>query len=154
MIESRYWRNALRTDIAWLRTKQRYKRWSERQVVLYERKLMLVAFQVRTLLDRPKVNGRVRTMTLGALSYPKIGQKPFTVVGGGWLHEHFDVSSPTTVQLSVKDVCNQFIHYYWMSTASERQRFTSILVFSDFRRKHLRVRVRHNPVDRFLYSVR
>ncbi len=134
MIESSYWREELRTDIRWLRAKQRFKRWSEKHLVLYERKLMLVAFQIRALLERPKVNDRVRALKLQAVKYPKVGDKPFTVVGSGWPDERFDLSSPEDVQLSILDVCNQLIHYYWLSTASERSRFTSILVFSDYKR--------------------
>jgi hypothetical protein len=134
VIESSYWREELRGDIRWLRVKQRFKRWSEKLLVLYERKLMLVAFQVRTLLERPKVNGRAKSLQLQAVKYAKVGNKPFTVVGPGWPDDHFDLSSPEAVQLSVWDVCNQLIHYYWMSTASEKGRFTSVLVFSDYKR--------------------
>jgi hypothetical protein len=135
VIESRYWRGELKADIRWLRAKQRYKRWSEKQVVLYERRLMLVAFQVRSLLDRPKVNDKAKSLKLQAVSYPKVGGKPFTVIGPGWVDDHFDLSTPEQVQLSVWEVCNQFIHYYWMSTSSEeRGKFTSVLVFSDYKR--------------------
>ena len=134
MIESSYWREELRADIRWLRAKQKFKRWSEKQLVLYERKLMLVAFQLRTLLERPKVNDQVKALKLRAVKYPKNSGKPFTVVGPGWPDDHFDLTSPKEVQLSVWDVCNQLIHYYWMSTASEKGRFTSLLVFSDYKR--------------------
>jgi hypothetical protein len=135
LIASNYWREELKADIRWLRAKQRYKRWSEKQLVLYERKLMLVGFQVRTLLDRPKVNDRVKALKFQATRYPKVGDKPFTLVGPGWPDDLFDLSSPEAVQLSVWDVCNQLIHHYWMSTASEeRGRFTSVLVFSDYKR--------------------
>jgi hypothetical protein len=134
LIESSYWREELKVDIRWLRAKQTYRRWSEKQLVLYERKLMIVAFQVRTLLERPKVNDRVRSLKFQAVRYPKVGDKPFTNVGPGWPDERFDLSSPEAVQLSVWDVCNQLIHYYWMSTASENRRFTSVLVFSDYKR--------------------
>ncbi|ERT08340.1 hypothetical protein M595_1617 [Lyngbya aestuarii BL J] len=50
MIESRYWREKLRDELKWLRKKQTYKRWSEKQMVLYERQLMLVAFGVKLLI--------------------------------------------------------------------------------------------------------
>lgn len=134
MIESRYWREELRAEIRWLRTKQKFKRWSEKQLVLYERKLMLVAFQIRALLERPKVNDRVKSLKLDVVKYPKIGDQPFTVVGPGWLEDRFNLTSPEAVRLSVLDVCNQLIHYYLMSTASENGQFTSILVFSDYKR--------------------
>jgi hypothetical protein len=134
VIESRYWREELNADIRWLRAKQEYKRWSEKQLVLYERKLILVAFQARTLLERPKVNDRVKALKLQAVRYPKIGDRVFTVVGSGWPDDHFDLTSPEVVQLSILDVCNQLIHYYWMSTSSEGGRFASVLVFSDYKR--------------------
>lgn len=135
MIESRYWREELKADIRWLRAHQRYNRSSEKKVVLFERKLMLVAFQVRTLLERPKVNDTVKGQKLQAVQYPKIGNKPFTIVGPGCLEDRFDLASPETLELCVTDACNQLIHYYWMSTSSEEKgRFTSVLVFSDYKR--------------------
>lgn len=102
--------------------------------MLYERKLMLVAFQIRSLLERPKVNDRVKALNLQAVMYPKLSDKPFTVVGPGSLDNRFDLTSPKVVQLSVWDVCNQLIHYYWMSTALEKSRFAKVLVFSDYKR--------------------
>jgi hypothetical protein len=135
LIESSYWRNALKADIRWLRAKQKYKRWSEKQMVLFERRLMLVAFQVRALLERPKVNAEATALKLDGVRYPKVGRKPFTVLGSGQLEDEFDLSSPEAVQISVWDVCNQLIHYYLMSAVSKAKgRFTSIFVFSDYKR--------------------
>ncbi len=136
MIESGYWREELRAEIRWLRAKQKFNRWSEKRVVLFERKLMLVAFQIRTLLERPKVKDQFRAVKLHASEYPKIGNKPITLVGPGWPDDHFDLSNPKEVKLSVCDVCNQLIHYYWMTTAREGGRFTSVLVFSDYKRQN------------------
>lgn len=61
MIESHYWRAELRIDLAWLKKRRRYRRWSEKQHVLFERGLMLVAFQARSLLEPPKVNERAQS---------------------------------------------------------------------------------------------
>ena len=134
MIESRYWRAELRSDLAWLKRHRRYRRWSEKQQVLYERKLMLVAFQVRSLLERPKVNDRARSAVMSVLRYKKIGDRPFTATGAGWLDERFDMEHPEPDVLSALEVCNQLIHYYWMETWSEGKAFTSMLVFSDYKR--------------------
>lgn len=134
MIESSYWRAELRSDLKWLKSHRRYRRWSEKQQVLYERKIMLVAFQVRSLLERPKVNDIARMAKMPALSYKKIGDRPFTVVGAGWPHERFDMEHPQQATLTAVDVCNQIIHYYWMQTGSEGQTFASMLVFSDYGR--------------------
>lgn len=134
MIESRYWRAELRNDLAWLKKHRTYRRWSEKQLVLFERRLMLVAFEVRSLLERPKVNDRARSTGMPVVRYKKVGNRPFTVTGSGWPHERFDMDGPEPSVLSALDVCNQLIHYYWMQTWSEGQAFASMLVFSDYMR--------------------
>jgi hypothetical protein len=95
---------------------------------------MLAAFQVRSLLERPKVNDRARNTGMPVLRYKKIGSRPFTAIGSGWPHECFDMEHPESDVLSALDVCNQLIHYYWMQTCSEGQSFSSMLVFSDYKR--------------------
>jgi hypothetical protein len=134
MIESTYWRQELRTEIAWLKSHRTYRRWSEKQLVLYERRLMLVAFQVRSLLERPKVNGRARNTRMPVIRYKKVGPLPVTYVGPGFPEDRFDMASPERSELGVTDVCNQLIHYYWMQTCSERTAFKCMLVFSDYMR--------------------
>ncbi|RLK55918.1 hypothetical protein BCL79_0290 [Stenotrophomonas rhizophila] len=134
MIESTYWRQELRAEVLWLKRHRKYRRWSEKQLVLYERRLMLVAFQVRSLLERSKVNDRARSVRLPAIRYKKIGIKPFTSLGAGFPEDRFDIANPETVDLSILDVCNQLIHYYWMQTWSEGTAFKGMLVFSDYMR--------------------
>jgi hypothetical protein len=134
MIESRYWRAELRADLSWLNQHQHYRRWSEKQLVLFERKLMLVAFQVRSLLERPKVNDAARSTRMPVVRYKKVGGRPFTYTGAGWPEDRFDMHHPEQVVMSAMDVCNQLIHYYWMQTWSEGKAFAGMLVFSDYMR--------------------
>ena len=134
MIESSYWRTELRNDLAWLKSHRVYRRWSEKRQVLFERKLMLVAFQIRSLLERPKVNDHARSTNMSVLRYKKTGDRPFTATGAGWPHERFDMEHPEPSVLSVLEVCNQLIHYYWMQTLPESRAFVSMLVFSDYQR--------------------
>ncbi|MFC7420226.1 hypothetical protein ACFQNF_10050 [Iodobacter arcticus] len=134
MLESRYWRAELRSDLIWLRKRRKYRRWSEKQHVLFERKLMIVAFQVRSLLERSKVNDQALGTCLPVLRYKKIGNRPFTVTGVGWPEDRFDMENPEPHTLSALDVCNQLIHYYWMQTITEGTAFVSMLVFSDYQR--------------------
>lgn len=95
---------------------------------------MLVAFQVRSLLEHPKVNNQARRTSMSVLRYKKIGDRPFTVMGSGGLHERFDMEHPEPATLLVLEICNQLIHYYWMQTLSEGRSFVSMLVFSDYQR--------------------
>ena len=116
MIESTYWRQELHADLAWIKKHHRYRRWSDKQLVLYERRLMLVAFQVRSLLERLKVNDRARRARMPVVRYKKLGSRPFTFVGAGFPENRFDTKSPEPAELGVLDVCNQLIHHYWMQT--------------------------------------
>ncbi len=134
MIESTYWRQELRAELAWLKKHRKYRRWSEKQLVLYERRLILVAFQVRSLLERLKVNDCCRNVRMPLIRYKKIGSKPFTFVGEGFPEDRFDMENPESSDLGVLDICNQLIHYYWMQTWSEDKAFKGMLVFSDHMR--------------------
>ena len=134
MIESTYWRDELRKELVWLKEHQKYRRWSEKQLVLYGRRLILVAFQVRSLLERPKVNDRARNTRMPVVRYKKIGERPFTLIGSGFPEDRFDVKNPEESDLSALDVCNQLIHHYWMQTWSEGTAFKAMLVFSDYMR--------------------
>jgi hypothetical protein len=71
---------------------------------------------------------------MSVIRYRKTGDRPFTVTGSGWPHERFDMEHPEPEVLSVFEVCNQFIHYYWMQTWSEGRAFAGVLVFSDYKR--------------------
>jgi len=134
MIESRYWRSALRDNLTWLYRHHEYRRWSEKQLVFFERKLMMVAFQIRSLLERSKVNDHASRTCMPVLRYKKIGEIPFTFSGSGWPEDRFDMKHPEPDSLCVFDVCNQLIHYYWMQTFSGGKAFVSMLVFSDYKR--------------------
>lgn len=134
MIDSTYWRQALREELIWLKRHREYRRWSEKQLVLFERRLMLVAFQVRSLLERTKVNDHARSVRLRATRYKKIGIKPFTLIGTGFVEDRFDMENPEAAELSALDVCSQLIHCYWMQTWSEGTAFKGMLVFSDYMR--------------------
>ncbi|GLZ27620.1 MULTISPECIES: hypothetical protein [Pseudomonadaceae] len=95
---------------------------------------MIVAFQVRSLLERPKVNDQARGTCMPVLRYKKIGDRPFTATGAGWPEDRFDMEQPEPHTLRALDVCNQLIHYYWMQTITEGKAFASMLVFSDYQR--------------------
>ena len=135
MIESYYWCEKLREEIRWLRKNQKYKRWSEKQMVLYERKLMLVSFQIRSLLERPKVAKAYATKELKVKRYEKVGKKPLTKLSMSDFHELFNMHEPKFDLLPAPQLCNQLIHYYLMAALSEEKRiFTTLLVVSDYKR--------------------
>ena len=135
MIESCYWREKLRDEIKWLRNNQKYKRWSEKQMVLYERKLMLVGFQIRSLLERERIAKAYAKKKLEIKRYEKVGKKPLTKLRYTNYDELFNMKEPKSDSLSAPQICNQLIHYYVMFTLSNEKRiFTTLLVVSDYQR--------------------
>lgn len=110
---------------------------------------MIVAFQVRSLLERPKVNDQARGTCLPLLRYKKIGDRPFTITGAGWPEERFEMERPEPHTLSALEVCNQLIHHYWMQTTTEGTSFASILVFSDYQRHKWACKIRIVSLLRF-----
>jgi hypothetical protein len=134
MIESHFWRQELRADLTWLRRHQRFRRWSEKQQVLFERRLMIVAFQIRVLLERPKVSAKARNSQLKGRIYPKIGEDPVTLVNAVSLELHFDLDHPRPITLPIRELCNQLIHHYVMFALRGAGHFKVVAVFSDFKR--------------------
>jgi len=135
MIESRFWRQELRSELSCLRQRRAFRRWSEKQQVLFERRLMLVAFQIRTLLDRPKVSHHARNAHADGRLYRKIGTHPVTLMNVIDFEDNFDLDNPEAVRLPVRELCNQLIHHYvFFAVRGEQKRFEVVLVFSDYKR--------------------
>lgn len=111
-------------------------------MVLFERSLILVAFQIRTLIDRPsKVKDDFKRLTLRCHRYPKIGERPTTRLNFIDFWELFDMEAGRPVDVPIRRICNQLIHHYLLGATSEGTEFASLLVFSDYER------------NRFLYEV-
>lgn len=108
-------------------------------MVLYERQILLVAFQVRTLLERPKLSAEAGRRTMPVMRYERIGRHPVTRLNLVALDEHFDLAKPNATALPALQLCNQLIHHYIMFAQSQRPgAFTNLLVVSDYQRnKHL-----------------
>lgn len=131
MIESHYWRAALREDMVTLRRLNTFARWSEKRQVLFERQLILVACQIRTLLDHFRINAAFARRQLHAQFNRKVGSTPVTRLNALDLIAHFDWSELRYVRMPVRDVCNQLIHHYVLLALRSRGAFTHVAVFSD-----------------------
>ena len=105
-------------------------------MVLYERHLMLVAFQIRTLLERPtKVAYRARNSRVNGRVYKKRSAEAVTHMNVMEVYENFDLDQPHDVQLPIFDLCNQLIHHYLLAVLPNgAQRFDEVWVFSDYKR--------------------
>ena len=103
--------------------------------MLFERQLILVAFQIRIILERPKVRVNAIRTTVITQRYTKRGRKPVTLLNAVALEEHFDLTNPVVVQMPIRDVCNQLVHHYVMfAIRGERAQFETVCVCSDYKR--------------------
>jgi hypothetical protein len=96
---------------------------------------MLVAFQVRSLLERPKVSREYATKRLSVTRFEKLGTRPFAKLDLLDIERHFDLEHPTEELLTAPQVCNQLIHYYIMFARGGPREFRTLLVASDYKRK-------------------
>lgn len=100
-------------------------------MVLYERQLILTAFQVRVLVEQHKVRKTIADRELACMWCAKTGSDPVTRINAHRLDRHFALDYPKEVKLRAWDLANQFIHHYEMYAASEGPRFSMVVIFSD-----------------------
>lgn len=134
MIESHHWRQELKADVAWLRQHATFTRWTEKQMVLFERRLILAAFQIRVLIEQHRVRSSISTRKLQCTWHRKAGKRPVTRLNAHRFEEHFAMYEPETVLLKAWDVSNQLIHHYEMYALAQARRFATLAVFSDYAR--------------------
>lgn len=134
MIESYYWRQELKADLRWLREHSSFRRWSEKQMVLYERRLILVACQIRILIEQHRVRNVVAQKKLECTWHKKVGGSIVTRRNAHRFDEHFAMDKPQPVDLNARELANQLIHHYEMYALAEGRRFVAVAVFSDYMR--------------------
>lgn len=131
MIESRYWRKELAKDIKHLNKLRKCKDWSEKKQVLFEREIMIIAFQIRSLLERPKVSNSIRNATIRLRQFPAT-----SAPSNDWLFDDiltmYDWKSAKSEQMNVAVFCNQIIHQrYMFAQAGSSDKFTDLIFVSD-----------------------
>lgn len=147
MIESRYWRRELAKDIAELRKLREYVRWSEKRQVLFERKVMLIAFQIRSLLERPKVSKEVAGSSIVAVRHQAIESMPLDRAMGD-IFSMYDWDAAQNKEMSVVHLCNQIIHYkYMFAQSGSAPQFDALVLVSDYKMREAIFKV---PVDELI----
>jgi hypothetical protein len=141
MIESAYWKDELLDAAAEIGGCQSFRRYSEKKACLLERSLMVAMFCIRTLIERHKISDDLATKSLIVEAFPKRTSKLTTRLNNHRIDELFDMERSTQRTLDLAFLCNQIIHSYIIFPLRTGQRFTHLLVCSDYER------------NRFLYLV-
>ncbi|WP_041784155.1 hypothetical protein [Micromonospora sp. L5] len=129
------WREELVKVADRLERRRRQRRWHERTYFLIERDIMISAYAVRKLSEAGRLSRILRGTPIKVTRYELVGQ-----VCDQWhteFWESFDMESPTTVNLSIADLCNQIIHsFVWRISVTEvGSLFDGIYVSSDRQRR-------------------
>lgn len=133
MMESRYWRAELKTELKELNELRHFVRWSEKRQILFERKAMLVAFQIRSLLERPKVSRKIAKSNIRVVQFPATESTPLDKILGD-ISAMYDWEAGENFEMPVMQFCNQIIHYKYMYARSEVSKlFTEMVLVSDYK---------------------
>lgn len=139
MIDESYpWRKALMDSAERLEARKLQQRWRQETFHLVERDVMLGFFAIRRLIESFKVPDSVRASTHEATRFAATG-----VLADVWnrfeIWDLFDLENPETCKLTLREICNQFIHsWIHVTEFAEDRSFSGFMVSSDWaRRKYL-----------------
>ena len=129
MIDPAYWRPGLAKDLRWLRKARTFRRWSEKKVALFERRVFLAAGQIHVLVGQSDVPPVLVNQPLGCVRY---GRRPGEAVGRlsqGDVPAVFQMESPHPDALTADALCRHVIHPGLVGAVSKKpRRFTHLWV--------------------------
>jgi hypothetical protein len=136
MIESCYWKEELHRIAKAIKPRRKAARWSERNLCIVERDLMIGFFIVRRLIELHKVSSKTREFQLDLFACPRTS-KPRKISGLNNLWELYDLNKEKRERKKPMYVSNQFIHAQISNIARDETRnWSDVYIVSDFDRKN------------------
>ena len=93
-----------------LEARRSQKRWSERTTFLVERDLMVGAYAIRKLSEAKKLSTAFEAEQVPATEFPLKGSRHPDRMYWHRVDEFYDLDDGRRVDLTLRDICNQFIH--------------------------------------------
>lgn len=90
-------------------------------------------FIIRKLLEAKKLSNSICQFNLHCSAYPKIPRPPRLLDYYGHacdIDKNYDINNPTNVTLSIRNLCNIFVHSYIFSPCIQDGSFNCILINS------------------------
>lgn len=141
MIESKYWRDDLLIFSEYLLNQPELKEWSEKEQVIFEKKVIMHLFIARKLMETKKVPKTTRIKPHNLVAFPRIKGKKLYPWDYLLPKEVFDFHNPEQQKLTTWELANQFIHSLILYAHLEKNRWDHILTCSDFKYPHFLYRV-------------
>ncbi len=129
--ESGYWKSDLIKDADML-NKWSKKKPSDRQYVLFEKKIFIAAFSIRKLLEAEKIGSDFPMWTFGVSKFLKKTKDPIDYMNSHKIDKFYDLDKEIKDSLSIPSLCNKLIHSYIFSLkVNESEEIISFLFTSD-----------------------
>jgi len=129
--ESGYWKSDLIKD-ADILNKWSKKKPSNRQYVLFEKKIFIAAFAIRKLLEAEKIGSDFPMWTFGVSKFLKKTKDPIDYMNSHKIDRFYELDREVKDSLSIPSLCNKIIHSYIFSLKmNESEEAVSFLFTSD-----------------------
>ncbi len=137
--ESRYWKRQAKGDIRTVLKKMDVnisrlkgdnldKIFSEVEI-----KLFTIAYSLRKLMDTNKLPDKIGELEISLIVFPRNKKGPMKPWSS--FDEYYELNSPQSAKMSLRDVCNSFIHaYFFQPNADSKNRLTGLFFVSDYDR--------------------
>jgi hypothetical protein len=101
-------------------------------MVNLEKDLFLGFYIIRKLMEARKLSVEVESTPVGVTSYPWKGGRQIHILNWDRIDEHYDYLASTSETISLRDLCNLFVHsYVYMPLMSDDRTLEALLVSSD-----------------------
>lgn len=132
--DSLYWKDELLklSQKVGLRLAQR--RWSQRSLFAVEKEVFIGFYSIRKLIESKKISSPISGKNYKVREFPRNSQPDISLIDNP--SKEFDFTKYKHVDISIADMCNQFIHsYYFLPVMPDGKALVGFFICSDYQRK-------------------
>lgn len=132
--ESKYWKDDLLKLASKIELKTIQKRWGERNFYILEKDIFIGFYCIRKLIESSKISDSLRSKCYEVLEFPYKG-KPDSMIN--YFNENeYDMSKGDASQITIAQICNQFIHsHHFLPFLPNGKNLAGLFFCSDYKRK-------------------
>lgn len=135
--ESGPWKEELYRIAERLHKKTGQRRWTDRTDANLEKDVFVGCYAIRKLMEARRLSETVLAAAVPCTAAPARPGKMVTLRNWHRLDDLYDFDGQSETSLSLKDLCNQFIHsYVFCPVFGEDDLLEAVAVTSDHRRRH------------------
>lgn len=131
--ESSYWKNDLLKLASRLERRLIQKRWGEKNLYTLEKEIFLGFYSIRKLIESKKVSDNLSRKKYSIREYSYCGNP--TSLATHFKDSEYDLGKSKTTEMSVSNLCNQFIHsHHFLPFFPNSKNLVGLFFCSDHKR--------------------